>query len=105
MAFLPAEERPGDRRERLLCEIDPGGGGKGHDVVLHRVEIGSLALEPRALTHGLRDDETDGRALEVLAVVLEKHAARLAQPRGNDAATLVKLERVEQTHDQRRAQV
>src|SRR6185369_1215512 len=102
---LPTEEWPGDRSQGLASQIDAGRRRQRGDVMLYAVEVGRLSLEPGALADRLGNDEGHGGALEILAVMLHEHAARLAQPRGDDTTGLVKLERLEQTHHERRTEM
>jgi aminoglycoside phosphotransferase family enzyme len=50
-------------------------------------------------------NESNGGAFEIVAVALDENAAGLTERATGDAARLVELQRLEQTHDERRAQV
>ena len=46
-------------------------------MMLRRIEVHWLALQPGALAHRLGDDECNGGALEVLAIVFDEDPAGL----------------------------
>ena len=81
VAGLPAGHAVG-RGERLAREVHARDRSDGGEVMLRGVEIGAVALQPRALARGLGDDERDRDALDLLAAALEEDAAGLAEARG-----------------------
>ena len=97
LALLPAPIGAGHRPPGGWpgeVESMPASAATTFDVPLHRVEVRGRPAEPGAGLRILGDDETDARALQHSAVVLEEHAARLHQTGHMVAARLVELEAI-----------
>ncbi|MEY4006992.1 MAG: hypothetical protein RLZZ221_3088, partial [Verrucomicrobiota bacterium] len=68
---------------------DTRGARQRKHVVFGDEEVGTLASLPRAVSHGLRDQEGHGRAFQRMATLLNEDTARFAETRRDDAAGLV----------------